>query len=128
LLGASAVIWKWPQALHFQTAAPIGHQPIPPLVASDNVPIGLIGTVTALGANTVTIQGQPPGNTSPVTLTVLVDAKTSITKVGPAPTYATSTAKFGDLTKGMILNIAATAAQDGVRHAERVIIPPPVSQ
>ena len=95
-----------------------------PLDTSDFVPIGLIGTVTALSTSTVTIEGQPPGNAQPVTLTVLVDAKTAIIKVGPAPAYATTTAKFTDMKKGMLLNISATAAQNGVRHADRVVIPP----
>jgi hypothetical protein len=98
-------------------------QPIPPLITDNAAPIGLIGTITALGTTTVTIEGQPPGNTSPVTLTVLVDAKTSITKVGPPPAYATSTANFSNLKTGILLNIAATAAQNGARHAERIIIP-----
>jgi hypothetical protein len=97
----------------------------PPLVVNDYMPIGLIGTITALGTNTVTIQGQPPGNTVPVALTLLVDAKTSITRVGPSPAYATSTATFADFKKGILLNISATAVQNGVRHADRIIIPPP---
>jgi len=98
-------------------------QPIPPLIVVSSAPVGLIGTITALGTSTVTIEGQPPGNTSPVSLTVLVDEKTSVTKVGPPPAYATSTAALSNLELGMLLNVAATAAQDGVRHAERIIIP-----
>lgn len=96
-----------------------------PLVVVNSAPIGLIGTVVALGAGTVTIEGQPPGNTVPVRLEAAVDEKTGITRVGPAPAYATSTAAFADLKEGMLLNIEASAAENGIRHAERIIIPPP---
>ncbi len=98
---------------------------VAPLVVVAAAPIGLIGTVVELGANTVTITGQPPGNTAAVVLKVLVDTRTNITKVGPAPEYATSTAVFADFKVGMLLNIEAAAAAEGaIRHAERIIIPP----
>jgi len=95
------------------------------LVVTDGAPIGLIGKVTDIGSDTVTITGTPPGNTTPVVLAVFIDASTMITKVGPAPKYATSTATIADFKKGMLLNIAADAALNGARHAERIIIPPP---
>jgi hypothetical protein len=127
LLGVSLAIWAWGGAPGGQApSADVTPVPPPgsPLLVDDSVPIGLIGTVTALGSDTVTIVGRPQGNAEPVTLSVLVDAKTSITKVGGAPGYATSTAGFSDFKKGMLLNVAATAAQGGARHAERIIIPP----
>jgi len=123
LLGASASIWQWSHTARLEPANTKNFQ-ASPLVVIDSAPVGLIGAVTALGANTVTIQGQPPGNATPVVLTVLVDAKTSLIKVGPASAYATSTATFAEFKKGMLLNVSATAVQNGVRHADRIVIPP----
>lgn len=97
-----------------------------PLVVASGAPIGLIGTVVALGTSTLTIEGQPPGNTAPIRLEVLVDANTNLFKVGPAPSYATSTAAFADIKMGVLLNIeaAGASAEGALRHAERIIIPP----
>ena len=116
-------MWRGQHSLPAQNS----DQTIPALVVSDTSPIGLIGTVTALGTDTLTIEGQPPGNTSPVRLEVEVDTRTAMTKVGPAPSYATSTALFADFKVGMLLSIeaAGVTTEGGVRHAERIIVPPP---
>lgn len=125
ILAAALFVFRGAGLLHKPVEVKQGAAP---LIVVSSAPIGLIGTVIAVGSGTVTIEGQPPGNTTPIRLKVAVDEKTSITKVGPAPTYATSTAAFTDLKAGMLLNIeaAAVSSEGAVRHAERVIIPPAV--
>lgn len=122
LLAAAFGMWKWENFASQDAGAAT-----PALEVSDFSPIGLIGTVTKLGAGVVTIEGQPPGNLVPVQLEVLVDAQTSIINVGPAPAYATSTATYADLRVGMLLNIEASgvSTEGAVRHAKRIVIPPP---
>ena len=99
------------------------NMPPPPLVVTTGGPIGLIGTITAIGTSTITIEGQPPGNTSPIILQLSVDSNTTLTKL--SATYATSSIALGDLSVGMRVNVAADAPdQNGVRPAERIIVIP----
>jgi hypothetical protein len=118
LLLVAAAIWF----LHGSTQLPA--PPPPPLSNLAGAPIALLGTITAVGTDTITVSGQPAANTAPIVLELLITASTTLTEAAP-PSYTPSSITFANLAVGMQANVTADAADsNGVRPAERVGITP----